>query len=257
MKKSGVYWLVLILTACGGEHDAGTKPANQSVEQCATPGIEKHAERRWLAKKKTDAAMKTFGLVDVQSVNATIRIDLKYASDDNFMGKILYDKLRTVYVQQDVAERLSNCQKYLDSIRPGYALLVYDGVRPLETQQKMWDALDTLPVWERSRFVSNPANRSLHNFGAAVDLTIVDEVGTVLDMGAGYDDIRKIAYPSMEQHFLATGELTAKQVQNRQLLRRVMRQGGFTPIQSEWWHFNACTRATAKWKYSLLEKEPE
>lgn len=252
-----MYWLVLILTACGGGNDAGTTSANQAIKQCATMGIENHVEKIRLAKVKTDAAMKTFGLVDVQSVNPAIRVDLKYASDDNFMGKILYDKLRTVYLQQDVAKRLSNCQEYLDSIRPGYALLVYDGVRPLETQQKMWDALDTLPVWERSRFVSNPANRSLHNFGAAVDLTIVDEAGKVVDMGADYDDIRKIAYPSMEQHFLATGELTAEQVQNRQLLRRVMQQGGFTPIQSEWWHFNACTRATAKWKYTLLEKEPE
>lgn len=257
MKKMCVYWWVLILTACGGGNDAGTKSATQFIQQCATRGVESHIEQRRLAKKKTDAGMKTFGLVDVQSVNAAIRVDLKYASDDNFMGKILYDRLRTVYLQQDVAERLSHCQKYLDSIRPGYALLVYDGVRPLETQQKMWDALDTLPVWERSRFVSNPANRSLHNFGAAVDLTIVDEVGAVVDMKAGYDDIRKIAYPSMEQHFLATGELTEEQVRNRQLLRKVMQQGGFTPIQSEWWHFNACSRATAKWKYPLLEKEPE
>jgi D-alanyl-D-alanine dipeptidase len=117
----------------------------------------------------------------------------------------------------------------------------------------MWDALDTIPFNERTKFVSNPANGSLHNYGAAVDLTICDENGVALDMGAGYDDIREIAYPKFENRFLETGELTIQQIENRKLLRKVMLSQRFTNIQTEWWHFNACSRATAKLKYEILK----
>jgi D-alanyl-D-alanine dipeptidase len=119
----------------------------------------------------------------------------------------------------------------------------------------MWNALDTLRPSERVKFVSNPINKSLHNYGAAVDLTICNSEGKPLDMGAGFDDIRKIAYPSMEAHFLATGELTEQQIANRSLLRKVMRSQGFRNLPTEWWHFNACSRAEAAKKYALLEKE--
>jgi D-alanyl-D-alanine dipeptidase len=121
----------------------------------------------------------------------------------------------------------------------------------------MWDALDSLPPVERGKFVSNPKNRSLHNMGAAVDLTIVDQQRNPLDMGAGYDDIRSIAYPSMEKQFLAEGKLTASQVANRDLLRKVMQSQGFRQLQTEWWHFNACSRAEGLAKYKVLLEEPK
>jgi D-alanyl-D-alanine dipeptidase len=159
------------------------------------------------------------------------------------------------YLQKDVAERLARCQVYLKSIDPDLHLLVYDAVRPVSVQQKMWDALDTIPVSDRTKFVSNPDNGSIHNYGAAVDLTICDANGTALDMGAGYDDIREIAYPRLEEQFLASGELTIEQVENRKLLRKVMASQKFTNIETEWWHFNACSRVLAKEKYSVMREE--
>lgn len=192
-------------------------------------------------------------LIDIQKVDPTIRIDLKYATEDNFMKKVLYHDIHQVYLQKDVAERLAKCQRYLKKIHPDYTLLVYDGARPLHVQQQMWDGLDTIPVAERGKFVSNPANGSIHNYGAAVDLTICDENGTPLDMGAGYDDIRKIAYPSLEAEFLASGELTEKHIENRKLLRKVMATQGFMNIATEWWHFNACSRARAKELYEIVK----
>jgi zinc D-Ala-D-Ala dipeptidase len=75
-------------------------------------------------------------------------------------------------------------------------------------------------------------------------------------MGANFDDIRKIAYPSLEAHFLSTGELTKDQIANRVLLRKVMQSQGFRNIPTEWWHFNACSRKEAKLKYVSLETEP-
>ena len=119
----------------------------------------------------------------------------------------------------------------------------------------MWDALDSIPALLRTEFVSNPQNGSLHNYGAAVDVTICDQQGHSLDMGASYDDIREIAYPRLEKKFLANGELTVDQVENRKLLRKVMASQEFSNIDTEWWHFNACTRAEAKEKFPILEHE--
>ncbi len=206
--------------------------------------------------KNRDSLKLVKGLVDIKEIDPSIRVDLKYATSDNFMHKVLYSHLKRALLQKDVALRLSKVQEKLKSVHPSYSLLIYDAARPVSVQQKMWNALDTIPVKERGKFVSNPANRSLHNFGAAIDLTIVDGNGKPLDMGAGYDDIRKIAYPSLEAKFLASGELTQKQIDNRKLLRSVMSSEGFRNIPSEWWHFNACSRDEAKRIYKVLMEEP-
>jgi zinc D-Ala-D-Ala dipeptidase len=192
-------------------------------------------------------------LTDIQSLDSTILIDLKYAGTDNFMKQQLYFEIDRVYLQKDVALRLVKVQKYLKTLRPDLTLLIYDGVRPLSVQKAMWKALDTIPVKERTKFVSNPANGSIHNYGAAIDLTLASLDGKALDMGAGYDDIRKIAYPSLEAQFLKSGQLTKAQVDNRKLLRKVMKSQAFSNISTEWWHFNACSREQAKLKYAILE----
>lgn len=194
-------------------------------------------------------------LVPVDYYNKDIYWDLKYATSDNFMHRILYDTLKVVYVQNQVAKKLAACQTYLSSINASYHLLVYDGLRPLSVQREMWDALDTIPVAERGKFVSNPANGSVHNYGAAVDITICTTKNSPLDMGAGYDDIRKIAYPSLEAQFLASGELKKDQVANRQLLRKVLRHQGFINIPSEWWHFNEFARSRVKNTYKIVLNE--
>jgi len=201
---------------------------------------------------KYDLTIQYPTLTDILLVDSTIRVELKYATADNFMGIVLYDSIDRLYVQKDVAVKLKKAQELLKKSHPGLSLLIYDGVRPLSVQQKMWDALDSIPVKERTKFVSNPKNGSIHNYGAAVDLTICDESGIPLDMGAGYDDIRKIAYPSLESEFLQKGELTEQHIRNRKLLRSVMSQAGFYNIPTEWWHFNSCTREEAKRKYQLV-----
>ncbi len=195
------------------------------------------------------------GLIDIQAINKDIFVDLKYAGKDNFMKMKLYEKLNKALLQKEVAKRLSACQIYLTKIDASLHLLVYDAIRPLSVQQKMWDALDSIPVSARVKFVSNPKNGSIHNYGAAVDLTICDQKGHPLDMGAGYDDIREIAYPKLEKKFLANGELTVDQVENRKLLRKIMASQDFSNIATEWWHFNACTRAEAKKKYIIMQHE--
>ncbi|HLP10818.1 MAG TPA: M15 family metallopeptidase, partial [Flavobacteriales bacterium] len=103
------------------------------------------------------------------------------------------------------------------------------------------------------KFLSNPAFGSVHNYGAAVDLSICTKKGEELDMGTPYDDTASLAYPILESRFLQRGELTKEQLKNRQLLRSVMYKSGFFGIQTEWWHFNAMTRDVAAAKFKRIE----
>jgi len=195
----------------------------------------------------------SIGLVKV--TDERFIIDLRYTTSNNFMKHQLYDTINTLFLQKEVSERLSRCQDLLDSLHPGYRIKIFDGVRPLQVQQEMWDALDTIPVGLRGKFVSNPRYGSVHNFGTAVDITICDAQGRELDMGAGYDDFRPIAFPSREAEFLRSGELKPVHLKNRQLLRQIMRSQKFYNIPSEWWHFNAFARITCEHKFEILLNE--
>ena len=200
-------------------------------------------------------ALRKLGLVNILEVDSTIKVDLRYAGVHNFTGQVLYDSLDAVYLQKDVAIRLALCQKVLKDSIPDYSLLVYDGVRPVSVQWKMWRALDSIPTQRRGKFVSNPGRGSVHNYGAAVDITICDKYGGPIDMGAGYDDFREIAAPNMEWKFLKSGELKPEQYENRQLLRYVMRSQQFRNIPAEWWHFNAYRRSECEHRYPKLLTE--
>ncbi len=230
--------------------------ANSTCETCdvnlAIPTENSTESKEDTLKKGVDLSIKHPTLINVQLLDSTIKVELRYATINNFMKKIMYDSITELYLQKDVALKLSKAQTYLKKLYPTYSLLVYDGVRPLSVQQKMWDALDSIPVAERGKFLSNPKNGSVHNYGAAVDLTICDENGVPLDMGAAYDEIGKIAYPSLEQEFLQKGLLTKQHIENRKLLRKVMSHAGFYNIPSEWWHFNSCSREEAKKRYELV-----
>ena len=198
--------------------------------------------------------LKKAGLVDISEVDSSIHVDVKYSTTDNFVGRDLYGYFDAIYLQPVIAERLKIAQSSLKAIDSNLSLLVYDGTRPRSVQQAMWNALDTVPFDERIKFVSNPKNGSIHNYGCAVDLTIVNtKTGKELDMGAGFDDPRLIAYPKMEAVFLESGELSHEQLSNRRLLRKVMAKGGFWVLQTEWWHFNGLSRKAAKQKYAPIE----
>lgn len=192
------------------------------------------------------------GLVDIQSIRPEILIDVRYSDTNNFMRQDVYGHLNRIYLQPSVAEDLGKSQDALKAIDSSLTLLVYDGVRPRSVQQIMWDVLD-LPIHEKTKFVSNPKNGSIHNYGAAVDLTIATADGKPLDMGADYDDIRKIAYPRHESAYLDSGMISQTHIDNRELLRKVMKAGGFWNIQTEWWHFNRYNRNKAKELFDIVE----
>jgi D-alanyl-D-alanine dipeptidase len=196
-------------------------------------------------------SLRAMGLVDIMELDSGIRIDLKYASTDNFLKINLYGNFRTCFLQQDVAKRLVNAQHLLREKYPFYSLIVYDAARPLHIQKLMWDTLK-MPPGKKQQYLSSPQTRSLHNYGTAVDLSIISRDGNVLDMGTPYDYFGALAHPEFEERFLSEGKLSLPQLMNRELLREIMQEAGFHKIETEWWHFNSCSRAEAERRYRII-----
>ena len=194
----------------------------------------------------------TAGLVNIKDVDSSISVCLKYATDDNFLHKNMYGDLKNCYLQKEIAQKLSNAQKLLKEKYPFYSLIIYDGVRPLSIQQTMWHELQ-VPEKLKDKYVSDPNVGSLHNFGCAVDLSIVNEDGWEMDMGTPYDYFGELGHPIAEQRMVDAGKLSWRQFENRKLLREVMTQSGFMTISTEWWHFNGCFLKEAGEKYKIIE----
>lgn len=194
------------------------------------------------------------GLVDIQTLDSTILVELKYSTTDNFVKTDVYGDLTRAYLQQKPAEMLAKANVFLKEKYPNYRLLVYDAARPLTVQHTFWDLLDSIPTKKRKDFVADPAVGSIHNFGSAVDLTVYDiNTKSPLDMGTKYDYFGDLAYPRLESKLLKEGKLTKKQIANRIVLREAMQRAGYGRIESEWWHFNAMARIKAKSLYKIVE----
>lgn len=194
------------------------------------------------------------GLVDIQKADPDIQVELKYSTTDNFIGRDVYGDLTRAYLQPEMAKRLAKASALLKKEKPGYRLLVYDAARPNSAQYDLWNALDHLkiPIRSKTQYVADPKIGSNHNFGCAIDLTVVDENGKPLDMGTKFDFFGPLAYPRSEQEMLQKGKLTVRQVENRQLLRKVMTQVGFKVNTTEWWHFDGMSKAQARAKYGMI-----
>jgi len=191
------------------------------------------------------------GLVNIKNFDSTIKVHLIYSTSENFMHRNLYGELTEAYLQAPVAQQLVRAQKFLKDSLPGYRLIVYDAARPLSIQKIMWDSI-SVPKDQRWKYLSNPMYGSLHNYGAAVDVSIIDAFGNTLDMGTPVDYFGSLAYPVLESYNLATGKLTREQIANRNLLRTIMKKASFNGITTEWWHFNACRYLEARNYYSML-----
>ena len=197
--------------------------------------------------------IKNNDLVNIQELDSTILIDLKYSTTDNFMNMDMYGDLETCYLRKKPAEMLLRANEYLKKTNPELNLLIYDGLRPRSIQRKLWNALDEVPETERTQYVADPEKGSIHNYGAAVDLTLAHENGSPLDMGTNYDYFGELAFPALEDSLLSIGVLTKAQIQNRKILRSVMTKAGFSTISSEWWHFNAYSYQDIQSKYNIIE----
>lgn len=164
-------------------------------------------------------------LVEVAKLDATVKLDVRYATTNNFLGSVFYAEART-FLQRPAAEAVLRVQEQLKSL--GYGLLLHDGYRPWYVTKAFWDATPLEKHW----LVANPTSGSKHNRGCAIDLTLYDlKTGAVIEMPSTYDESTQRAYA-----FYPGG--TALQRWHRALLRRLMEAEGFTVNPEEWWHFD-------------------
>ena len=170
---------------------------------------------------------------------AGIQVDLRYATDNNFVGRDLYSPYDCAWLHVEAASALEKVVAWLAARRPDLTPLVLDALRPQRVQQQLWDALEGTGL---QMYLANPERGSIHSYGMALDITLLDADGRELDMGTGFDDMTNRSHPALEEGFLQAGQLTEAQVANRRLLREAMLQAGFLGINTEWWHFDCGDR---------------
>ena len=174
-------------------------------------------------------SFKPADLVDVTTLDSTIRLEIRYATENNFLGTKMYDTARA-FMQRDAAKALVRASR--NAHRVGYGLLIHDAYRPWYVTKIFWDATPEDKKW----LVANPAEGSRHNRGIAVDITLYDlQTKKPVEMPSTYDE-------STERAFSTYPGGTALQRHYRLLLRRVMEHEGFAVNPKEWWHFDYMNR---------------
>ena len=164
-------------------------------------------------------------LVEIIKLDHTIKTDIRYATENNFMGIRLYDQPRA-FLQMEPAAALARVNHRLSAY--GCGLVVYDAYRPWYVTKMFYDATP----YHQKDFVANPSQGSRHNRGGAVDVGLYDlKTGKALDMGSGYDEFSIRAYPDYPGG-------TSEQRELREMLRIVMEGEGFKVFHNEWWHFD-------------------
>ena len=162
-------------------------------------------------------------LVDVSTLNTTFDFEIRYATTNNFVGEAVYDCAKCILLP-NVAEALVKANMYF--CKKGYRIKFYDCYRPLDVQKKLWEKVPN------PAYVANPYDgASIHNRGAAVDITLVTLEGCFVDMGTDYDFFGRKAHIDNFDH---SEEVLA----NRKTLFEGMKLFGFSPIRTEWWHFS-------------------
>lgn len=198
------------------------------------------------------ARMERAGMVDVGKSDSTLVVQLVYAGSDNFVGRVLYPpELTRAYLHPEAARALLRASKALRTGHPDLRIKITDAARPMSVQRAMYEVVRGTPV---VRYVSNPANGGgLHNYGLAVDVTLVDADGRELPMGTAVDHLGPESNIDKENELVAKGIISAEHLKNRLILRQAMQAAGFKPLASEWWHFNLRSRPEARRRYKLLD----
>ncbi len=189
------------------------------------PVAELLAQARRLVPPAESGAFRGPDLVELSSVDAAIRFDIRYATTNNFLGSVFYASAHA-FLQRPAAEALGRVQRRLHAY--GYGLLIHDAYRPWFVTRVFWDATPPDQHW----LVANPDQGSKHNRGCAVDLTLYDlSTGAPVDMGGTYDE-------ATPRSFVDYTVATDRQRWHRELLRIVMEDESFARNPKEWWHFD-------------------
>ena len=190
------------------------------------------------------------GLIDVHTIDKSIKVNLVNSNPkNNYFRENYYNGLKKAYLQEKIAIKLSIAQKHLKSKFPKYSLMIMDAARPRSISQLMYDKMKGTKF---EKFVANPQKGSMHNYGIAVDITIIDMNEKEIDMGFSpfYKGDLLIYWNYAKKKIF---NLSDKQKQNRKLLAEVMKKAGFIPLSFEWWHFNGVSKKKARRQYSIIE----
>lgn len=164
-------------------------------------------------------------LIELIKLEPTIKLDIRYATDDNFVGRRVYPEARA-FLQKPAAKAVVRVHKKLQ--KQGLGLVIFDGYRPWAITKLFWEVTPE----DKRKFVANPERGSKHNRGCAVDLSIFDlKTGALLPMPSAYDEFTERASPNYSGG-------TEEETRNRELLRKLMDDAGFTVNPNEWWHFD-------------------
>jgi zinc D-Ala-D-Ala dipeptidase len=184
------------------------------------------AKREREAQPKLDKTTVRAGLFEPTNLDPTIRLDIRYATTNNFTGRQLYSLPRAFLVAA-AAQALLKAHK--SALRKGYGLTIYDAYRPWRVTKALWDAT---PPGPKRNFVANPKRGSKHNRGCAVDLTLHNlSDGAEVAMPSGYDEFTHRAH----RNFM---DASAEALRHRFVLEEVMEGAGFRGASNEWWHFD-------------------
>lgn len=175
--------------------------------------------------------------VNLKSFSNGFQLDLKYATEDNFLKAKVYE-CDECFLRLKTIKKLIEANKEFNSL--GYSIKIFDCYRPLDIQKKMWEIVSD------ADYVADPKKGSIHNRGGAVDITLIDKKGVELDMGTSFDFFG----PEASHNY---NNISTKIKKNRALLKSIMLKHQFKSFDSEWWHYNLSESykdnlANFKWK---------
>ncbi|OYU44855.1 MAG: D-alanyl-D-alanine dipeptidase [Burkholderiales bacterium PBB4] len=177
-------------------------------------------------------------------------VDLRYATEDNFVSRNLYGSNDCAWLHREAAAGLQAAQQSLSKSHPQLRMVVLDALRPHRVQEELWAYFKGS---ELRQYLADPARGSIHSYGMAVDVTLLDAQGAELDMGTGFDELSIVSHPQHEEVHLQQGLLTTTQLANRLLLRHTLQHYGFQGISTEWWHFDFGDRDRVRREFVRIE----
>lgn len=200
---------------------------SQGEAQIIAVNINRKMEEKAVELKKDD-------FVDVSKYIPDVAIELRYATNNNIMKRILYENSNT-YLRKGTADKLKEANYEFKKL--GYRIKIWDAYRPTQVQKVLWSKVSD------NRYIANPRGGSNHNRGAAIDITLVDKNSRELPMPTDFDGFSKLA----DKDYV---DVEKKRAENAKLLESVMIKHGFESIYTEWWHFD-----DKEWKsYGVVDK---
>ncbi|HEY8279498.1 MAG TPA: M15 family metallopeptidase [Bdellovibrionota bacterium] len=200
-------------------------------------------------REALEAALRDKEFADVSDLPNVV-VDLRYGTTQNLLNRDIYGGFQRALLHKVAAEKFRQSTLLLADRHPALRFLIFDALRPLAAQREFWNLVKGTP---QQPFFADPAKGSIHNFGFALDIGLVDAQGAELDMGTGFDDLTELAGPENEERMIREGRLSRVQADNRLVLRSVMEASGFLQLPHEWWHYDALPPAEVRANYKICE----